>query len=52
MRSERDIGRECTGQMLTVKQMMEKFCEKNKCVYVAFMQLEKAYVRMFGNAMW
>ena len=33
----------CVDQVLAVKQMMEKYCEKNKCAYFAILDLEKAY---------
>ena len=31
------------NQVCEVKQMMEKYCEKSKCVYLAFMDQQKAY---------
>ena len=31
---------------------MEKYCEKNKYVYLAFLDLEKAYYRVDRRTMW
>ena len=31
--------------------MIEKYCEKNKCVYLAFIDLEKEYYRVDSIAM-
>ena len=35
-----------------MKQMSEKFVDKNKSLYVAYMDLEKAYDRVDREAMW
>ena len=35
-----------------MKQMREKFVDKNKSLYVAYMELEKAYDKAVGGAMW
>ena len=45
-------GRSCTDQIFTVRQLSEKFIEKGKDVYWAFMDLEKAYDRVDREAMW
>ena len=39
-------GKGGVDQVSTVKQVMEKNCEKNKCVYLAFFDLEKAYYKV------
>ena len=31
---------------------MEKYCEKNKCVYLATRYMEKVYYRVDRRAMW
>ena len=36
------VGRGCTDQIFTVKQIVEKVIEKDKKVYMAFVDLEKA----------
>ena len=36
-------GRSCIDQIFTLKQLMEKMIEKNEKMYVAFVDLEKAY---------
>ena len=35
-----------------MKQMSEKFVDKNKSLYVAYMDLEKVYDRVDREAMW
>ena len=45
-------GRGCVDQMFVMKQMSEKFVEKNKSLYVAYMDLEKVYDRVDREAMW
>ena len=35
-----------------MKQMSEKFVDKNKSVHVAYMDLEKAYDRVEREAIW
>ena len=45
-------GRGCVDQVFVMKQMSEKFCGKNKKLYVAYMDLEKAYDRIDRDAMW
>ena len=45
-------GRGCVDQVLVMKQMGEKFVDKNKSLYVAYMDLEKAYDRVHSEAMW
>merc|ERR1712002_652821 len=39
-------------QVFVMKQMSEKFWGKNKSLYVAYMDLEKAYDRIDRDAMW
>ena len=43
-------GRGCVDQVFVMKQMSEKFIDKNKCLYVAYMDLEKAYDRVDRDA--
>ena len=45
-------GRGCVDQVFVMKQMSEKFVYKNKRLYVAYMDLEKAYDRVDREAMW
>merc|ERR1712002_424994 len=45
-------GRGCMDQVFVMKKMSEKFCGKNKSLYVAYMDLEKAYDRIDRDAMW
>ena len=45
-------GRGCVDQVFVMKQMSEKFYGKNKSLYVAYMDLEKAYDRIDRDAMW
>ena len=45
-------GRGCIDQVYVMKQMSEKFVDKNKELCVAYMDLEKAYDRIDRNAMW
>ena len=45
-------GRGCVDQVFVLKQMSEKFVDKNKSLYVAYMDLEKAYDRIDRDAMW
>ena len=45
-------GRGCVDQVFVMKQMSEKFCGKNKSLFVAYMDLEKAYDRIDRDAMW
>ena len=44
-------GRGCVDQVFVMKQMSEKFVDKSKCLYVAFLDLEKAYDRVDRDAM-
>ena len=39
-------------QVFVMKQMSEKFVDKSKCLYVAYMDLEKAYDRIDRDEMW
>ena len=45
-------GRGCVDQVFVMKQMSEKFVDKGRCLYVAYMDLEKAYDRIDREAMW
>ena len=45
-------GRGCVDQVFVMKQMSEKFVDKNKSLYVAYMDLEKDYDRVDREAMW
>ena len=45
-------GRSCADQIFVLRQVCEKMREKKKRVYVAFMDLEKAYDRVDRDAMW
>ena len=46
------FGNECVDQVFVMKQMSEKFFDKDKSLYVAYMDLEKAYDRIDREAMW
>ena len=45
-------GRGCIDQVYTLKQLSEKYVGKRKDLYVAYMDLEKAYDRIDREAMW
>ena len=45
-------GRGCADQTFIVRQICEKYIAKNKDVYFAFLDLEKAYDRIDRKAMW
>ena len=45
-------GRGCVDQVFLMKQMSEKFIDKNKSLYVAYMDLQKAYDTVDKEAMW
>ena len=45
-------GRGCVDQVFVMKQMSENFCGKNKSLFVAYMDLEKAYDKIDRDAMW
>ena len=45
-------GSGCADQMFVMKQMSKKFVDKNKCLHVAYMDLEKAYDSADRDAMW
>ena len=45
-------GRGCVDQVFALKNVCEKYLEKNRCVYMAFMDLEKAYDRVEREALW
>ena len=45
-------GKGCVDQVFVMKKMSEKFVNKNKCLHVAYMDLEKGYDRVDRDAMW
>lgn len=45
-------GRGCVDQIFALRDVCEKYLEKNKSVYLAFMDLEKAYDRVDREALW
>ena len=45
-------GRLCVDQVFAVRQVCEKYLEKGKDVFWAFMDLEKAYDRLDKEVMW
>ena len=45
-------GRGCVDQIFAVRQLCEKYLGVNREVYMAFMDLEKAYDRIDRNALW
>ena len=45
-------GRGCVDQIFTVRQICEKYMGVNREVYMAFMDLEKAYDRVDRSALW
>src|SRR5215469_12641453 len=45
-------GRGCIDQIFAIKCLCEKFREKGRDVYIAFMDLEKAYDRVDREALW
>ena len=45
-------GRGCNDQIFTVRQIMEKTIEKDKVVYMAFVDLEKAYDKVNREKLW
>ena len=45
-------GRGCDDRVFVMKQMNEKFVDKNKSLYVTYMDLEKAYDGDDREAMW
>ena len=45
-------GRGCIDQIFAVRQICEKYMMKQKDVYMAFMDLEKAYDRVDRDALW
>ena len=40
------------NQVFVMRQLTERFVSKGKSVYVAYMDVEKAYDRIDRNAMW
>ena len=45
-------GRGCIDQVFVMRELAERFESKGKEMYVAYMDLEKAYDRIDRNAMW
>ena len=45
-------GRGCIDQIFVLKQLVEKYREKRKELYVAFMKLEKAYDKVCKEELW
>ena len=45
-------GRGCVDQIFILRLVVEKFLAKNKKLYVAFMDLEKAYDKVEWEALW
>ena len=45
-------GRGCTDQIFIVRQVCKKYIGKDKDVYFAFLDLEKAYDRVDRDAIW
>ena len=41
-----------SDQIFTLKKIREKACEKKQRLYMDFMDLEKAYVRVTREALW
>ena len=45
-------GRSCSGQFFVLRQLCEKMMEKEKSVWIVFMDLEKAYDRVDRDELW
>ncbi len=45
-------GRGCVDQIFAMKRLVEEYLGKDKKLYAAFMDLEKAYVRVNREALW
>ncbi len=45
-------GRGCVDQIFAMKMLVEEYLGKNKKLYAAFMDLEKAYDRVDREALW
>jgi hypothetical protein len=45
-------GRGCIEQIFIIRQLVEKYLEKGKKVYAAFMDLEKAYDKVSRTGLW
>ncbi len=45
-------GRGCVDQIFAMKQLLEAYLGKDKKLYAAFMDLEKAYDRIDREALW
>ncbi len=43
-------GRECVNKIFAVKILVEKYLEKDRKLFAAFMDLEKAYEELIGRA--
>ena len=46
------VRRGCVDQLFTVRQVIEKVIEKEKVVYAAFVDLEKAYYSVSRCKLW
>ena len=49
---EDQCGRGCVDQLFVVRQLCEKFLAKGKDLFLAFMDLEKAYDKVDRDALW
>ena len=45
-------GRGCVDQVFAVRQLCEKYLDVNKEIYMAFMDLEKGYDRIYRVVLW
>ncbi len=45
-------GRGCVDQIFAVKMLVEKYLEKDRKLFAAFMDLEKAYDRVDRKGLW
>ncbi len=45
-------GRGCVDQIFTMKRLVEEYLRKDKKLYAAFMDLERAYDRVDREALW
>ena len=45
-------GKECIDQIFVLKQLVEKYREKRKELHIVFIDLEKAYDKVYREALW
>ena len=45
-------GRGCIDQIFIIRQLMEKYLEKDKKMYAAFIDMEKAYDKVWRTDLW